>query len=469
MEARFGRHPDQAGIAGPRDLPARSSLTIGPVGGADEAAADRTAEGVMRAREPAASGARVDFSRVRIHDNAQAARSARAVDARAYTVGQDIVFGAHQYHPATPAGRRLLAHELAHVLQQRRSPKQLQRTPAAPSYRGVTGVQDLSRIRIDAIPDFVGGGFTVAPRIINAYITEPSVVHMTWILYDPNDRSQGGFSTLPGQANATSRPFLLEWSTFAGAGFVAGKYVLRCIGLNAAHEPVVYADRDFNVLGADLTTGTALPTTYGELTFTTYKKTDASPPARPRYSVDVELRFLPKASVSCSQVGFIQSMQTIDFQGRSQQNTISSEQDARKTPLAWSIDRLAGGPTPFYGTERVTPTDPITIPPSSGAFGRGGPGPAAASLIDRPSWNRENVAKFESCAICRTGTNLGQVYGCATWGYTATASGAVTLMPRGFRQMPSDQFAEARAAWNTWRATRPAASRPEEIPALKSP
>lgn len=59
-----------------------------------------------------------DFSRVRVHTDARAAQSARAVHAPAFTVGQDVVFGAGQYSPGTPAGRRLLVHELAHVAQQ---------------------------------------------------------------------------------------------------------------------------------------------------------------------------------------------------------------------------------------------------------------------------------------------------------------------------------------------------------------
>ncbi len=59
-----------------------------------------------------------DLSKVRVHTDARAAESARAVDALAYTVGRDIVFGTGQYAPAAPAGRRLLAHELAHVVQQ---------------------------------------------------------------------------------------------------------------------------------------------------------------------------------------------------------------------------------------------------------------------------------------------------------------------------------------------------------------
>lgn len=59
-----------------------------------------------------------DFSQVRIHTDPAAAGSAAQVNARAYTVGHDVVFGAGQFTPDTAAGRRLLAHELCHVIQQ---------------------------------------------------------------------------------------------------------------------------------------------------------------------------------------------------------------------------------------------------------------------------------------------------------------------------------------------------------------
>lgn len=59
-----------------------------------------------------------DFSRVRIHTDAQAAESARMVNARAYAFAHHVVFGAGEYAPAVSQGRRLLAHELAHVVQQ---------------------------------------------------------------------------------------------------------------------------------------------------------------------------------------------------------------------------------------------------------------------------------------------------------------------------------------------------------------
>jgi outer membrane protein OmpA-like peptidoglycan-associated protein len=58
-----------------------------------------------------------DFSRVRIHDDPGAAVSARAVDAAAYTVGPHVVFDEGAYAPRTAAGRKLLAHELTHVVQ----------------------------------------------------------------------------------------------------------------------------------------------------------------------------------------------------------------------------------------------------------------------------------------------------------------------------------------------------------------
>lgn len=60
-----------------------------------------------------------DFSQVRVHADARAAGSARAVSALAYTVGRDVVFGAGQLAPESSTGRRLIAHELMHVVQQR--------------------------------------------------------------------------------------------------------------------------------------------------------------------------------------------------------------------------------------------------------------------------------------------------------------------------------------------------------------
>ncbi|MGH2354072.1 MAG: eCIS core domain-containing protein [Chloroflexota bacterium] len=73
-------------------------------------------EPATRARMEARFGH--NFGQVRVHADARAAGSARAVNALAYTVGRDVVFGAGQYAPGTRTGQRLIAHELAHVVQQ---------------------------------------------------------------------------------------------------------------------------------------------------------------------------------------------------------------------------------------------------------------------------------------------------------------------------------------------------------------
>jgi hypothetical protein len=60
-----------------------------------------------------------DLGHVRLHTGGRAAQSARDLQAHAYTVGQDIVFAAGRFAPTTLVGRELLAHELAHTVQQR--------------------------------------------------------------------------------------------------------------------------------------------------------------------------------------------------------------------------------------------------------------------------------------------------------------------------------------------------------------
>ncbi len=102
------------------------SLAVGRTGSSDGAPASVTqaVAGPARSLEPALQEDMeqrfgFDFSRVRVHTGATAERSARDVNANAYTVGPDIVFGAGQFAPATHAGQRLIAHELTHVMQQR--------------------------------------------------------------------------------------------------------------------------------------------------------------------------------------------------------------------------------------------------------------------------------------------------------------------------------------------------------------
>jgi hypothetical protein len=83
-----------------------------------------------------------DFSGVRVHTDGRAAASAVSIGASAYTAGSNIAFAAGRYSPATSSGRRLLAHELVHVLQQSGTPAKatlLQRQGMGESVRGEEG------------------------------------------------------------------------------------------------------------------------------------------------------------------------------------------------------------------------------------------------------------------------------------------------------------------------------------------
>ncbi len=75
----------------------------------------------------------VDFSKVRIHANPNAAETASAINARAFTKGWDIVFASGQYDPESTEGRKLLAHELTHTLQQNTSYSPVQIRPTMTS------------------------------------------------------------------------------------------------------------------------------------------------------------------------------------------------------------------------------------------------------------------------------------------------------------------------------------------------
>jgi hypothetical protein len=106
-------------------------------------------------RAPLEAGLGVDLSAVRIHVGGSAADAACLLNARAFTLGNHVVFGAGQYAPASEAGRRLLAHELIHTVQQSRGGSGA--PPLSPSSRGEREVQR-------AADELVRGGSPRLPR-----------------------------------------------------------------------------------------------------------------------------------------------------------------------------------------------------------------------------------------------------------------------------------------------------------------
>ncbi|HWM24561.1 MAG TPA: DUF4157 domain-containing protein [Chthoniobacterales bacterium] len=141
----------------PRFAPAQM---ISMRGDHDERDADQMAAVVMQTRPEARErkGAypdagqqpsRFDFGNVRIHTGTSASESARAVNARAYTVGNHIVFAQGRFDPSHPAGRRLLTHELAHVVQMNEvaSPQRMAAAQGLPVLREVDSESEEARRR----------------------------------------------------------------------------------------------------------------------------------------------------------------------------------------------------------------------------------------------------------------------------------------------------------------------------------
>ena len=148
-----------------------------------------------------------DLGGVRVHTDDQAAASASAVGASAYTVGRDVVFGRNQYAPTSQSGRHLLAHELAHVAQQETGPV-LRRQPTQSNTAGpdtetlikkfVSGQiseeernilarrlrnNELSQAQIDAVTDAFGK--QLAAGVVNQALNPLQPANQLNVTYPP--------------------------------------------------------------------------------------------------------------------------------------------------------------------------------------------------------------------------------------------------------------------------------------------
>jgi hypothetical protein len=178
FEPRFGLKTSLAQVSRAQPSLKQLSLSVGRADDRYEREADTVAKEVTSISEPG-PGTKYDFSDIRIHSDARAAESARAVNAQAYTVGRDIVFGANRYAPQTYAGRRLLAHELTHVAQQRATGERIIARQAVEQYETKGFILDRPNIEM---VEKLGYWFRL---ILDAY-EMPTVPQR--ILDDPEER-----------------------------------------------------------------------------------------------------------------------------------------------------------------------------------------------------------------------------------------------------------------------------------------
>jgi hypothetical protein len=181
-----------------------------------------------------------DFSRVRIHHDAEAGRSARDVSAQAYTVGRQIVFGAGRFTPGTLEGRRLLAHELTHVVQQ----------------SAVAGVHDRVSSSSAATPKLMRQPDTTAARtdagrvlVLGLYqrpIAGSRVLPVQELLEDEARRASG---LRPIMMGGMEESFNKVWIPLAPSGLASGTLVQEALeGKGAYGIRAIY----FNTAGVKL-------------------------------------------------------------------------------------------------------------------------------------------------------------------------------------------------------------------------
>lgn len=148
-----------------------------------------------------------DFGQVRIHADARAAASADAVHARAYTVGHNIVFANGAYAPDTDEGRRLLAHELTHTIQQRHAGPSIAATPLEIGTEGDPAEREADTVAERALS--ATGAGPIAPRPDHVVARQQPSAPKPWItkvtvdLTPPQDATLEWRGTPPADAPGT--------------------------------------------------------------------------------------------------------------------------------------------------------------------------------------------------------------------------------------------------------------------------
>jgi uncharacterized protein DUF4157 len=164
-----------------------------------------------------------DFSRVRIHADSAAEESAAALGARAYTVGPDIAFARGAHDTASDAGRRLVAHELAHVVQQTRGHGSGDEGSAE---REAAEVADGRRAApVLRTPVRVARQPVTAPAERELEVQAVEVAGQSYVLYQKEVRTAGSSSWLannPGNMDYT--PDLVDWGAYEGKKLKWGKH-----------------------------------------------------------------------------------------------------------------------------------------------------------------------------------------------------------------------------------------------------
>jgi hypothetical protein len=350
-----------------------------------------------------------DFSRVRVHDDARAAESARAVGAKAYTVGRDVVFGPGQYAPGNDGGRRLLAHELTHVIQQ-----------------GASGTKSGSDLAVSP-PDHP------AEREADAAV----------------DAAFAGSTPVVGSGASLQLQRKPPGSDLESGGtlpYREATELLKCIKI-MGEDQAEYCRQE--VLGEQPIRPTA-----GCGWFTANMAPDAG-------GVKGTLEFSPdpKSCPKCKLIRLVQTLRIFEEPGvdyvwpgkDKPKESMKSKEDKKKSiKPGFFVDHdpahceKGKGCSLYYRDHWPNKTH-------SKDGSNDGVTASSASLWDRPQGDANDIFEFETCARC---DDTGEYLGCLDWGFTADKDGKVTPTSPFEHGVPSSTFLDAVARFDKYYANK---------------
>ena len=367
-----------------------------------------------------------DFSGVRVHTDSLAAQSASLINAHAYTAGSHIVFAESQFDPARPEGRRLIAHELAHVVQQRNT------TASIHSGLMIGSATDNAEKEADSFAHaalIAGHGPKESAMPAVSHLSRPSISHRV-LQRSPKDAS------CPDKKNETwAGCFDTEWYTPTREE--DGKDVRYGADIQIRFNPNDSVDAEKIALSQ-----TAQSSQEGQpvsIYFKDEKTEDLSNP-------DVGPRIRGVAERKTSQ--------------KKKDTALSRMIDILEPAAGTAIDSLPGSRTPLAGMSDPAKGNDLSssVPTKFGKFGcnskqKGKHGMAIIRDIPGLIMQKQEEAHqiFETTALAVAGVQKGTFYGSVRWGWKKSGSDdKASLIPFQLirETTPSPDFEEAAKLWN---------------------
>ena len=173
--------------------------------------------------------------------------------------------------------------------------------------------------------------------------------------------------------------------------------------------------------------------------------------ARNLYYFVKRIQFHPKNECDCDEIAFISAAKIVGINGATYRAPADQDHVTNRTSESgWAIDRNANRKYAWFGYKNDG-TPGTNVIAGYRKVGRSGSEVQFAFLADRPVGTRSDLNQhrmYESCAICKKGSDVNVLYACLTWGFQVDAKGRVTADAPVHLDAASENFSSAVAAWN---------------------